>query len=225
MMHDPNNPNASFGQQPQPPRQTNWLLYLGLGCGGFILLTMCLCGGGVYYAWSQAPTLVRNFIVQEIEKSEMSAEDKAKAIAQVDRAVDAYKAGKIGAKELERLQEGMEPFKSLIMVNAAEQKYIDASGLSDEEKLEGHRVLQRVARGIHDRTDIEKFEQVLNGIIVQVGENRKIPETISDAELREFLQECKDVADEVGVPDEPFEVNFPDEIERLMDEVLGETEP
>lgn len=50
--------------------------------------------------------------------------------------------------------------------------------------------------------------------------SEQLKERLTDAELKAFLEKAKEKADAANVPDEPFEVNIADELEKAIDKAL-----
>jgi hypothetical protein len=217
---------------PQPRQGRSWVPTCLIGCLVVLVVSVLICGG---VAWFLAPKIrgmsadvARKAFVEGIEASEMPAEDKQAVIAQVDRVVDAFKAGEIGVEEVGRIFEELaeSPLFGLFLVFAADRQYIEPSGLTDEEKEEGRLTLQRVARGVFDkRIDSDDFERVLDTITVKKsGNNRQLKEKVTDSELRDFLADCTQLADKAEVPAEPYELDIGQEFERAVDRALSSGE-
>lgn len=114
------------------------------------------------------------------------------------------------------------PILHVGMVMLAEEKYVKPSGLSDEEKADARRTLDRLARGVHEKKISEtELEQVGAPITVTKPDgSTELKETVTDEELRAFLKLARDKADEHEVPDEPFDVNIAEELEKAIDSAL-----
>ena len=229
-------PQQQFPPQGYPPPQepksgSGCWLYLLIGCLGTLVLSVALCGFGVWWVKNNAGKLmasgVRAFIVSIIDESQLDAEEKKEVTAQIDRVVNAYKADKISGEEVQQLFKELEdsPIIALIQIWGIEQMYLTPSGLSAEEKQAGKRTVERVFRGIiekkltqqefqdampqsmRDRTDSEKG-----------GEANAKP---TDAEVKEFLANLKKKADEAEIPDEEYKIDISDELKKDIDKVLA----
>ena len=116
------------------------------------------------------------------------------------------------------------PLMSLIYVYAAEKQYLEPSGLSDEEKADAKLVLSRLIRGVtEEKVDMDGVDEALEPITLQKTNNqRQLKPTLSDEEVREFIANCKQIADDAGVSEEHVDVNVSDTVKQLVDETLGE---
>lgn len=221
-------PPSSPPPYAKPPRGTNWTPIL-LGCGAVALLVLLLCGGLIWYAVSNVKSIAanaaRDALVRMIRSTELSAEDKQELITEIDRVVEEYKAGEITLEQIGRIVEELEqsPLLGAAVIFFAETKYVQPSGLSDEEKAEARRTLQRVARGIHEgQLKMEQLEAPMQHI-QRTGPDgqQELKEKLTDEELRQFLAELKQLADEAQVPDEPFEVDIGQAFKEAVDRALA----
>jgi len=194
---------------------------------------VALCGAGAYYVYQNLQAIgakvAREAAVAVIEDLDLSDEEKRKIIAQIDRVVDEYEAGRITLEEvgsvLEELAES--PLTSLIVVYAAMENYVGPSGLSDEEKTDAKRTFQRIARGFaENKISQDDIETALDYVstTTETGE-RQFSESVTDEQLRAMLDECNRVADEAGIPDEDFEIDVAQEFKRAVDRALGVDTP
>jgi len=227
-------PTQQFPTQAYPPPQepssgSGCWLYLLLGCLGTLVLSVVLCGFGVWWVKNNAGKLVamgvRTVIVSVIEGSQLDAAEKKEVIAQIDRVIDAYKAGKISDKELERLFKEMEdsPVLALIQIWGVEQMYVEPSGLTAEEKRAGRRTIERVFRGIIEKKlTQEDFQEAMPQSMRDRGQGGKADPNArpSDAEVKEFLANLQEKADEAEIPDEEYKIDVSDELKKDIDKVL-----
>lgn len=198
-----------------------------------VLAGVLVCAGifaAVNYAVQQARQLAadvsRQTLVDMVEQSEMEAEDKQAVIAQIDRVAADFKSGKITLEQVGQVMEELaqSPLFVLLMVRAAESKYVLPSGLSDEEKTQATLTLERVARGVFEKKiDPDSLDAALDPISTTDAQGqRQLKERVSDDELRAFLAECRKLADGAGMPAERFSVDIGDEIKRSVDRALSE---
>jgi hypothetical protein len=207
---------------------SNTVLYVILAV---VLVVVLICGGlsfAVYRMITGAVDTVVEVIhdatVQGIQSSDMDDDDKETIIVQVDRVKNAYKAGDITTEEVTQLLGNIlqGPIMMVGMCQHMERHYVIASDLSDEEKSEGQLTLQRVACGVFDDTITRsQFETLTASISVndQNG-NPSLKETLTDEELREILTQCKKLADDADLPEEPYDIDIGEEIKKAVDEVL-----
>jgi len=202
-----------------------------LGCLVVFLLTVVVGVIAGWYAYRNgkqwATTAARAGVEQALADTELPQDEKDAILAQVDRLVVAAKERRLSwealAKAGERVQQS--PLFAAWMVFAAETKYIQPSGLSDDEKRDATRTLQRILRGLHDKSmSLQQLEPLQAAIMVDNGKGEPtLKEQLTDEELRKFLADCRQIADTAGVPDENFEITISQELKQFIDEILGES--
>ncbi len=209
-----------------PPKKKSWVPTCLIGCGVIVVVGLLACGGAAWYGISQAPIIAADLIITAIEESELPDEEKREVKKQIDRVKDAYKRGDIGYAEFGKMAQSFaeSPLMSLIYVYAAEKQYLEPSGLSDEEKADAKLVLSRLIRGVtEEKVDMDGVDEALEPITLQKTNNqRQLKPTLSDEEVREFIANCKQIADDAGVSEEHVDVNVSDTVKQLVDETLGE---
>lgn len=230
---DPNPPYKPAGfpdQTPPQPASGNGCLWGCLFIGLFALLLLIgSCIGGYIYVRNNAKNIITNLarqgIVAGIEGSELSKDDKQQVIAEVDRVVEAYKEGKLDETDVQNILKELEtsPLIPLFVCYGVEKQYLDKSGLTDAEKADARKQLQRLIRGGMDKkisqSDIESLMQPLQ----QTGPNgeKQMKPVLTDAEIKTFIAGVKKLADDAMVPDEEFKVDIGDEVKRIVDQGLA----
>lgn len=215
---------------PPPKSKTGWgCLGCALGCLGFVVVLLIIAAAGAWYAYTKLPDMARGLVAKGVEESELDPEDKQKVMQQVDRLVEGYKQKKVDLQQLAKFGEDFmkSPLMDIFIAFAARKQYIEKSGLSAEEKMEAERTLQRVARGvIEEKITQEELQKALDYISeARPNGAREFKQTVTDAELREFLSECKKLADEEMIPDQESNVDVGAELKKLVDKTLGEAPP
>ncbi|MEM7755818.1 MAG: hypothetical protein AAF297_09310 [Planctomycetota bacterium] len=164
-----------------------------------------------------------------INETDLPADEKPEMIGHIDRVADGLKDGTISFDQFGVLAENL--FEDTIfwvgIVYAIDTGYVQASGLSDEEKAAGQTQLRRFAQGIHEGT-IERTK--LNDVAAPIGSNDADGDFslnekagVTDDQLRQVIANAERVADEFGVPSEPALIDLSDEFGRVIDDSLGIT--
>jgi hypothetical protein len=183
-------------------------------------------GVGTWYFVKRLPDITRATIAKTVEQADLAPEDKRMVMQQVDRLVDGYKQGKVDLQKLGTFFEDFSrsPLMDLLIAFGAKVKYIDQSGLTPEEKAEAEKTLHRVARGvIEEKISHQDLEVALDHISHGLPNGgRQFKDTVTDEELRAFLQECQRLADEAMVSNEELRVDIGGELKKLVDKTLGE---
>lgn len=200
-----------------------------MGCGCALAgLLVIVTGISVWVAmnwktwtadWSKAVT------AQVVAQSSLSPEDKARIIKRIDSLADDFKSGKLTLEQAKRVMEqiAQSPLFPIAMVMAAEEKYVKPSGLSADDKTAAQVTLQRLASGAFEKKIPEAdLQEVMQLLMQKQPDGRdQLKQTLTDVELIAFLDKAKEKADKASVPDEPFDVNIADELEKAIDRALA----
>lgn len=215
-----------------PPRQRSIASTCLIGCLGVALVLMLLLAGGIWLIYASRDKIkafvsdtAREAIVSGIRESELDEEEKQAVIAQVDRVADLYKSGEITTEQLGRIMEELaqSPLMGAIVVVSIESQYLHPSGLSEEEKQQGRRTMQRVFRGVlEEKIEQEELDDALK-LIADRRDDRSIDfkASVEDDELREFLRLLQERAEAAGIPDEPFEIRISEQFQLAVDRALA----
>jgi hypothetical protein len=163
-------------------------------------------------------------INQQIDSSELPAQEKIEVKEQVNRVSKAFGDGRISMQQageiIQKLTES--PLMPALVVAAVDKQYFDRSGLSNDEKAEGRITLKRFARGVIDKKINDKaVDAVMAHVADREGEgNWKLRPKVSDADLRAALAEAKSKANEAGVAEKPEEIDPSEELKKIVDEYL-----
>ena len=208
--------------------KSNGCRNIAIGCGCLTVLLVVVgisVGLWVQQNWKGLAADAAKMVAQQaVQEAEMPAADKQRVLDRLNRLADDFKSGKISTEQMVRVFEevAQSPLFPIAMVMFAEKQYVGPSGLTAEEKQAAKRTLQRLARGSFEKSiSSEKLEEVMSLIQIDQGNGqKKMKEKLTDDELKTFLARAQQVADEAAVPDEPFEVNIPDELDKAIDDAL-----
>jgi hypothetical protein len=210
-----------------PPKASAWRACL-VGCLVFAVLAVVLVLAAGFWVWRNwrdlAATGATEAIDQMVETMDLPADERREMRAEVERVADAFRDGRLTQQQMGRIVQELvhSPLLSLFVASAVEKQYLEKSGLSAEEKMEGRRELRRFVRGAIDH----KINQAaIDAVLKHIGKKQpdgkwQLRERVSDAELRAALAEAKRVADEAGIPEEPEEVDASAEFRRIVDEAM-----
>ena len=201
------------------------------GCLGITALVLIIGGLSVYWFLTTGKSLlaegVRDSMVEQIEDSELSEQQKNSLITEIDRVTNGVKDGSIGIRKMVALAEelGESPFFEAVNAYTAASFYLSSPELSPEERKDGELTLHRVARGLFERKINRQDLQSLIGPVSYSSDHdefQHIRDNLSMEELRELAKAAKDLADQAGVSNEYQEVDFATELRALVDRALDE---
>ncbi|TXT36919.1 MAG: hypothetical protein FD138_840, partial [Planctomycetota bacterium] len=200
---------------------------MGCGCAmGVLLLILTGLGVWIFLNWKPlAADFTKQVAADAVARSSLPADDKARVLKRINQLADDFKTEKVSFEQLKQVIKKIaeSPLLPLGMVMAADEKYLKPSGLSNDEKDEGRRTLQRLARGAFEKSIPQNDTQQVMKLVMEPqpgGGNERLKERLTDDELKAFLAKAKEKADAASVPDEAFEVNIADELEKAIDQVL-----
>lgn len=213
-----------------PERRRSWLSTCLMGCLIVAIVGVVLAGIAAYWiaqnwrGWTAR--ILSEGINQSIDQSDLPPEEKQQIKVQVNRVADAFRDKRISNDQMGQLfEELMEsPILAIFVVQAAEAKYIDPSGLNEEEKADARVTIQRFTRGaVEGKIDQVSVDAAL-GNIADPQENGgwQLRDRVTDAELRAFVAVAKAEADKANIPEEPIDFDPSDEIKRIIDKAMGE---
>lgn len=212
------------------PQQPSGCRNFAMGCGcaaGCLLLVAVGIGVWISMNWKNwAADFGKQVAADAVAKSSLPEADKARIRNRINQLADDFKTGKVSTEQMGKVMEqiAQSPLLPLGLVMAADEKYVKPSGLTDEDKDAGRRTLQRLARGVFEKSIPDNDKQEVMKLVMEPqpggGSGERLKERLTDDELKAFLEKAKEKADAAAVPDEPFEVNIADEIEKAIDNVL-----
>jgi hypothetical protein len=212
------------------PKRRSWLSTCLFGCLIVAVIFVVLAGIAAYWisqnwrGWTAR--VLSEGINQSIDQSDLPPQEKDEIKVQVRRVADAFRNKQISNEQMgQLLQELMEsPILSIFIVQAAEAKYLDPSGLNEGEKAEARITIQRFTRGaIEDKIDQPSVDAALDHIAdPQENGGWQLRDQVSDDELRAFLAVAKGEADKAEILEEPVDFDPSDEIKRIIDKAMGE---
>jgi hypothetical protein len=212
-----------------PERRRSWLSTCLFGCLIVAVIFVVLAGIAAYWVaqnWrGWTAHLLSEGINQSIDQSDLPPQEKDEIKVQVRRVADAFRNKQISNEQMgQLLQELMEsPILAIFIVQAAEAKYLDPSGLNEEEKADARITIQRFTRGAIERKIEQASVDAALDHIADPQENGgwQLRDQVTDAELRAFLAVAKAEADKANIPEEPVDFDPSEEIKRIIDKAMG----
>ncbi len=201
-----------------------------IGCAILGVMVLGALGAGAYLLIHKrhevAAAGIQLIAGRMIEDSGLSTQQKEQLRAQIDRATRRLSEGRLTLEQLRRIHGSFETGKLGILVLTAtiNSKWLEEVGLSSEEIKMGRRSAQRVQRGVVEgKIAPQSQEKLLRSIAgAEEGERREL--TVE--EWHAVFVGLDAMADAASIPDDPYLLNLPEELRKLVDEILGEeTDP
>lgn len=225
---------AAAPSNPPPRKGLSGCAIAGIGCGVIVLLALLGIAIGVWWLSNNWRGLVAttfgSALKQSVQESGLPDDQKQRIVARVDTLIADYKAGRITEEQIgtafNRLTEG--PLLYIGALLMLEQNYVQLSqDLSNEEKEAARLTLQRVARGIHEGSLSRDVVGEVTAPITQTNAEGEpeLQETATTDQVRQMLTIAEEKADAAGVPEEPWQINWADEFDRVVDGALAAPDP
>jgi hypothetical protein len=216
-------------QAEAPERKKSGMSTCLMGClivFGIVVVLGIIAAIVIAYSWrGWTASLGAQVTKQAITESQLPEEEKVEINAQVDRIANGFRDGKISMEQLGELMQKFanSPLMTSVMASVIDTQYLEKSGLTPEEKLEGKKTLRRYLRGVVDH---KIDQQGIDAAMVHVADKKangqwEIRKQLSDDDLKKFLETAKAEADKAGIADEPENFDPSDEVKRIVDEALG----
>ncbi|MEM1184131.1 MAG: hypothetical protein AAGI53_03925 [Planctomycetota bacterium] len=196
------------GRWSSPRRGGNIILGCLAVVGAFTVIGLVLIGAALLFG----PGLVREAVATEfrdlgasaIDEAAVPESEKPDMIEHVNRVADGMEDGTINFILFGALSEDVVLESQLLWVGTVfliDEKYVQTSGLSDEERADGHQQLVRFAHGLRDwylgRTDLlDAASAVLDNTGYSDSPKLKSRADVSDDDLREIIANMKEACDE-----------------------------
>lgn len=199
------------------------------GCLIVLAILIVIVGIALFWVYMNWRSWTATLMVEgaKVAAAEFGLPDDQRdaVVAEIDKLAQDFKDKKISPQDLVRIMEDITEGPLLPMggVLGAQRKFIEPSEMTTEEKEESMRSLQRFARGIHEKKiPHEAIEDIVKPVItLQPDGNWKFKDNPTIEEVRQFVANAKTKADEVDIPDEPFEVDIAAELRKAIDRVRG----
>ncbi len=192
-----------------------------------ILLVLAIVGGIIvamnWKGW--AASAMKSGVSQTLAQSSLPQDQKDRINARVNSFADDFKGGKIKLEQLEpvfkEFAEG--PLFPLALIFAVDEQHIKNAALTDDEKKNGRRQLDRFVRGVYEK---KIAGTAINDVLAPVSTPRpngapEIKKSVTAEELKQFFANAKTRADDAKVPDEDFKLNIADEVDKVLDKASG----
>lgn len=201
-----------------------------IGCLVAVVIALALAALGAWWVYRSARAAIaegmHQGMVQVIEDSELSDEQKTKLTAHFDRLHGDFQAGRIGISEMVAVLEqvGESRIMDQMPLWSVRSMYIDRLVIGEAERAEIELQFQRYARGIHEgKIPPEKLDEATAPLMEpdpEIEGEQRFKEKITPEEFHEFVSNMKEISDEAEIPVEPYEIDFAAEVGKSIDAAL-----
>lgn len=225
-------PNFEATPAQYPPTSSgSGCKWIAVGCAvTFFVMLLVMVGIG-YWGYRNVDRLAAKVAVTTVravvEESPLSPEQQKQLMQRVEDLGDRYAKGEVTAEELAEVAERLAEEESVVtagLVYVLETQVLDQAEIDEELRGRLKRVTDRLARGvIEDNIDVEELKPLLENIFEETPEGPKVKPDLKPEDFGKFLESAEKIADEAEIPDEPYEIDFLEEVDKIIDEVLNDT--
>ena len=195
-----------------------------------IVVILIVVGAGIYVVknfkvWAAEGIAVAMSLI--IEESDLPEKEKSEIVEILDVVKQEYLSGNITLEDLGHILEAMPscPAFAMGIVIQFDASYVKTSNLSEVEKSEATRALNRFAQGLSSGLigwgEIESIIEPISETDDNGDQQLKEPDRVTDDEIRDVLAEVKRIADNAGLPQEFVEVDISKAFKATIEDVLG----
>lgn len=161
-----------------------------------------------------------------VNNSYLPPTEKQEVMVHVDQLMADFKSGKVSLKDLSRVAEELQE-SPVFPVGATmwfEQAYVAPSAMPDDEKEAARRTMDRFARGLYEeKIPVSASDDVLAPMMETTSDGeQQLKEHPTIDDIRGALANMKQRADDANIPDESFEIDISDEVEKAIERALAE---
>lgn len=214
-----------YSRHATPARRGN-LLVGCLAVLGVVALIAVIGGVVVYMNWKGWTAGAMNTAMKAaVAETQLSAEQAGRINTQVDQLTAAFEAGDVTLEDLMQVVQALEnhPLLGVGLLEYVEYTTLRTPGLTDEERAAGTLATQRLQRGmIEQGLNMKDIESVLEPVS-QRGQNGELQplQNPTAPQVRLYIDAARAKADELGIAEEPYDVDVAEQIERLINDTLG----
>ncbi len=230
-------------------KSSSCLKVLGIGCVVVVFLGVLAVGAGVYFIKTRGLDLAASAITAMSEgmlkESQLTDSDKEGVRTEIARFTSRLKAGEISMEQVKKLGDQFEQgsLPALLFLQAVAAGKLVPQGIPEEESAAARLNAQRLQRAaVEGKVTPQELKKILNEVFPR--EEKEAPKAESespgwlvDFRDRDFLKSrekeitaedwrpamalIKQMADESGIPNEPYQLELTQEIRKLVDQVLS----
>ena len=224
------------------------LKVLGIGCLVSVVLLVLTVGVGFYFIKTRGLDLAASAITAITDKmlseSQLTDAEKEGVRSEVSRLTTRLKAGEISIDHLKKLSDGLEnsPLPGLLFLQAVATGKLVPAGIPTEEASSACLHAQRLQRAaVEGKISPQALHEVLQAIPREgkksLSAEKAPPESglsesardrtgdfkkeITAEDWRPVMALIKRMADDAGIPNEPYRLELTQEIRKLLDQVLS----
>lgn len=213
-----------------PQRKSSWFKYCLFGCLGIALISVLVCGGGLYFVTKNARSLTSGAITgiarAAVNETPIPSDQKTRINAQLDRVSDEFVAKRLSMEQVGSVLETIvqSPEFAIGAAYYTAKSHILKSTLDASAKTEAQSTFMRLVHGyMEDTIDDADFQSVIAPLYTSdANGNQKFKSTLPTGELILMIQSAREVVEAAGVPMDVLELDVATTVERSVDDMLSQ---
>jgi hypothetical protein len=221
------------------PKSSSCLKMLGIGCVVLVVVLVIAIGSGVYFLKTRGLELVSSAITSMTEsmlrESQLTDAEREGVRGEISRLTTRLKAGEISLDHVKKLADGIQkgPLPTLLFLQGVATGNLVPPDIPTEERTSARLNAQRLQRAaVEGKVTPQVLQEVLKAIPREQNDPPKAEQEppkwslespkkeITAEDWRPVMGLIKKLADDAGIPNEPYQLELTQEIRKLLDEVL-----
>lgn len=173
---------------------------------------------------SEAAPEIQKTLETKIDESSFSDEEKERLKGSAKQLTDRMSSGDLNFDDMKNLIEEVAegPLLMLFAFKMFEAQHVEKSGLEEVEKVDAARLMDRLLRGhVENSIPPEDMQGLFESFPTEQRHGQQqLKEKLTDGEIRKILDDIRTLVDVHAVPDEDFDVDIVDEIDKVISNAL-----
>ena len=192
-----------------------------------VVVVLALIGGVIVFMnWKGWTASAMNAGMKAaVQESQLPAEQVGRINTQIDQLTGAFESGDVTVEDLGLVLQALEnhPILPIGVLEFIEYNSLKAAGLTDEERAAGARATQRLQRAlVEGKMVMEDIEPVPEPVSQRDPDGNMQPlQNPTAPQVRLYIEAAQNKANELGIPDEDYDVDVAEQIEGLINDTLG----
>lgn len=214
-------------RRPQPVAARRGNLLVGcLAVLGVLAVLVVVGGVIVWMNWKGWTASGMNTAMKAaVQESKLPAEQQSRINTQIDQLTLAFESGDVTMEDLLEVVSALDnhPILPIGLLEYIEANSLGVAGITPEERAAGELATQRIQRAlVEEKMVMADLDPILEPISQRDADGDLEPlQNPTAPQVRLYIEAAQLKADELSIPNEPYDVDIAEQIERLINDTLG----